>query len=155
MAKIEELFADTSSTMKMPITNPKSDDVICDKDGNESFLEFLPPDHPDVRKRETARSKQLKKMLMRGKRKQLEDADPLEERVDAVVDRLCGWHLVSPAGEIIDLKFSRDAAQDLLSKPQMGWLLRQATSYANTEADFTKPSSENSSNTPKGNSAEA
>jgi hypothetical protein len=161
MAKIDELFADISSTMKMPITDPKTDEVICDKDGKESFLEFLPPDHPDVRKREVARSKQVQKTVAKQGRKgverMIESEDPIENRAEAVANRLGGqgWYLVSPSTrEPIDLPFSQRGAAELLAKPQMGWLLRKAEAYLNEEADFIKPSSENSLSSQGGNSAE-
>lgn len=143
---LDALAVNVSEPSRMSIIWPGEIDPIVDAEGKEAYLEFLPWDSDanrafDRQNHVNGVRKGFRQRSQAELRKEAEEEDPVEDQVERLVVLVCGWYLVGPNKQPINVSFSKDNARKLFSNPKFAWLRRRSFAYVVNEKNFMKGSS--------------
>lgn len=140
----DALGINVTSSVRMPIVNPKTGDVIADKDGKEAYLELLSDDSEAGQRFDRALARQTMKKARANAFRQTDDGDSADMQADKVASLLTGWYLVSFDGAPVDLPFTAQNAKKLMAAQNMAWLRVRALAFVANAGNFMQGSSQSS-----------
>lgn len=148
------MSADTTQPYRVEIRDPRTDQVIRDRDGNVCFVDVYSTASKQGRDFEKGRRRDLTKKIMRSRSGNVEPDDQVESNMELLACLTAHWHLVSPfTGDVIDLPCNQENALALFSNPGMEYLYVPCWFASNSLANFFPLAQMSSSNTPGGPSA--
>jgi hypothetical protein len=144
MSKFGALAADVEKTIEVKLINPKTGEVICDKDGKASFIEVLSTDSQVGREFDKARRKIVMDRAMRSRNQLAATDDQLQQNQAKLAKLTRSWYLVDPATkeQIPDYPCTEENAKELYSFGGTAHVFRQVWLDADETANFIGRSSE-------------
>lgn len=138
LEKLRGLELEVDAPGRVMLLRPGSNQPLVDADGKQAYIDIYSSDSAIAmqykRDLKTERLSHRTRTVLTG-----EKAD--EEVADFLAALTTGWHLVSLAGEVIDLEFSREAAKAVYANHRMLWVLDQVDTFAADRENFLKASS--------------
>ncbi|MBN9007240.1 MAG: hypothetical protein J0H40_17720 [Rhizobiales bacterium] len=141
MGKFGSLAAPLAEVYRVEIIYPKTDKVICDKDGNPAWIDVLPSDGEAGRAFDKEERTASFRRARRSRSGVDESVDQLELNIAKCAALTKDWYLVDPeTKEKIDVPCTAENAKELYSSPGMNWLFVQPFTAAHDPANFMKSS---------------
>lgn len=139
MSKFAGLEIETEKPQRMVLLHPTSRQPLRDRDGKEAFIDLFSADSEQARRHN--RAVQRRRLAMRNRVK-ITPEELEGEAIDLLSSLTTDWHLVTLAGEHIDIPFSLENARELYSEPKLAWIREQVDEFAADRGNFTQSSSQ-------------
>lgn len=139
MSKFDAMALEVDKPGRMPIKHPHTNLPLRDGEGNDAFIELHSGDSAIARK--VQRTITNGRLQMRNRNKIT--ADRLEsEGTELLAALTVDWYLVNwRTGEKIDVKCTREDAEELYGASGMQWLREQVDEFVADRANFSQASS--------------
>lgn len=130
---LDALAIDVTQTVKVSLLNPKTRQPIRDVDGNESYIELVSLDSPEVLAvQKAAINKRLK---MRGRA--TVTADEIEaERAETLIAATKTWNLISLDGKPLNVELTPVTARTVYTDARFAWIREQVNEALDDRATF-------------------